>query len=106
MNFSVSTACAMLKNVYFGMDVIVTELRWLFGEDRTYHQQLKRLEDRKLQMQRTISQLTVLADPERRTVENDLALLEEDMAVLAAKRHARHREWLNRVRQIADDVSY
>lgn len=106
MNFSVSTACAMLKNVYFGLDVIVTELRWLFGEDRTYFRQLNRLENRQRQMQRSISQLTVLADPERRTVENDLALLKQDMATLAAEREARHRTVLCRVRQLADNTSY
>lgn len=106
MNFSVSTACAMLKNVYFGLDVIVTELRWLLGEDCTYHHQIARLEDRKRHMQRSISQLTVLADPERCTVENDLALLEKDLVILAQERETRHRERLCRVRHIADTLTY
>lgn len=99
MKLSLSTACAVLKNVYYGLDVMCAELLWLAGPDRTYHSQLKRLETRCHETQCRLSQMTVVADPERKAVEQDLALLENDMAVLAAERASRHAAHLSRVRE-------
>lgn len=94
MDFSLSTACAMLKNVYLGIQVIGCELRWLLGEDRTFHNQLRRLDAQHRDMQCRLSELTVLADPEKLALQENLTLLEADMETLAAQRLTRHKAHL------------
>lgn len=93
--FILSTACAMLKNVYLGLRVLVCELIWL-GRDQSMHCQARRLERQQHVLQCRISELTVLADPTRRQVEDDLCLLEADMATLADERSERHKEHLHK----------
>lgn len=93
--FILSTACAMLKNVYLGLRVLVCELVWLC-RDQSMHCQARRLERQQHVLQCRISELTVLADPTQRQVEDNLFLLEADMATLADERSQRHKEYLRK----------
>lgn len=97
MYFSINTPCAMLKNVYLGIRVITCELGWLLGEDRAFHNQIARLEKQHHMLQCRLSEMAVLAAPERLELEADLALLHSDMAALIHERALHHREHLRPV---------
>lgn len=94
MRISPDLPCAMLKNVYLGIVVISRELMWLYGPDRAFHSQLKRLENQLHMLQCRLSELTVLAAPERRELEADLTLLQSDMEALTKERSVRHKAHL------------
>lgn len=93
--FILSMACAMLKNVYLGIRVLVCELIWL-ARDQSMHSQMQRLTTEQHDLQCRISELTVLADPARRQAEGDLSLLEADMATLTGERAAKHQRHLQK----------
>lgn len=94
MRISPDLPCAMLKNVYLGVVVIYRELMWVYGPDRAFHRQLKRLEKQLHMLQCRLSELTVLAAPERRELEADLVLLKSDMQALTTERNVLHKAHL------------
>ena len=91
-------ACAMLKNVYFGWWVLIRELLWVCGRERSFRRQQSLLRKQMAALQHQLSAETLTTGLNSEKLNVSLQFVEDDQQALAHARHAAHLAWLQPLR--------